>query len=141
MNSNRAYNFRKYRICFCASGVDPDDTLDEGYTDAQGNFQLDGSTRELTPIEPVLKIYHDCDDGIKVILELQNKIEIPQHHLNQPTKMLSDKNIKNMLFLCAKKSNYYLTSILPQSKDSSPLYSFVLINLSALPAEDQIHCP
>ena len=49
------------------SGPDPDDVLDEGYTDDEGNFQLKGSTRELTSIDPVLKIYHDCDDGVKVI--------------------------------------------------------------------------
>ncbi|XGW02309.1 hypothetical protein V3C99_014390 [Haemonchus contortus] len=46
-------------------GPDPDDALDEMYTDGNGNFQLQGSTRELTNIDPVLKIYHDCDDGIK----------------------------------------------------------------------------
>ncbi|VDM83920.1 unnamed protein product [Strongylus vulgaris] len=27
-------------------------------------MSLDGSERELTNIDPVLKIYHDCDDGI-----------------------------------------------------------------------------
>lgn len=47
-------------------GPDPDDVLDEGRTDSTGHFDLEGSTRELTSIDPVLKIYHDCDDGIKV---------------------------------------------------------------------------
>ena len=47
-------------------GPDPDDVLDEGFTDEQGNFELKGSTRELTSIDPVLKFYHDCDDGVKV---------------------------------------------------------------------------
>uniref|UniRef100_A0A1I7VRP1 Transthyretin-like family protein n=2 Tax=Loa loa TaxID=7209 RepID=A0A1I7VRP1_LOALO len=46
-------------------GPDPDDVLDENETDRSGNFDLQGSTRELTSIDPVLKIYHDCDDGIK----------------------------------------------------------------------------
>lgn len=40
--------------------------MDEGETDRNGNFDLEGNTRELTTIDPVLKIYHDCDDGIKV---------------------------------------------------------------------------
>ncbi|GMS79622.1 hypothetical protein PENTCL1PPCAC_1797, partial [Pristionchus entomophagus] len=44
------------------SGPDPDDVLDEGYTDANGRFSLKGSERELTPIDPIFKVYHDCDD-------------------------------------------------------------------------------
>lgn len=48
------------------SGPDPDDVLDEGTTDSNGGFELEGSTRELTTIDPVFKIYHDCDDGIRV---------------------------------------------------------------------------
>lgn len=47
-------------------GPDPDDELDAGYTDGSGMFQLSGGTAELTPIDPVFKVYHDCDDGIKV---------------------------------------------------------------------------
>uniref|UniRef100_A0A0N4ZQJ9 Transthyretin-like family protein n=1 Tax=Parastrongyloides trichosuri TaxID=131310 RepID=A0A0N4ZQJ9_PARTI len=47
------------------SGPDPDDLLDQGYTDANGEFLLKGDERELTNIDPRLKIYHDCDDGIK----------------------------------------------------------------------------
>uniref|UniRef100_A0A1I7ZBH8 Transthyretin-like family protein n=1 Tax=Steinernema glaseri TaxID=37863 RepID=A0A1I7ZBH8_9BILA len=59
-------------------GPDPDDVLDEAFTDSQGYFHLKGSTRELTPIDPVFKIYHDCDDGImpgqrKVKLYIPNK--------------------------------------------------------------------
>ncbi|KAK5971064.1 Precursor transthyretin like protein 1 [Trichostrongylus colubriformis] len=46
-------------------GPDPDDVLDEGYTDTNGEFKLQGSERELTNIDPVFKVYHDCDDGIK----------------------------------------------------------------------------
>ncbi|KAI3416170.1 hypothetical protein GPALN_005717 [Globodera pallida] len=59
-------------------GPDPDDVLDEAFTDMSGSFQLGGSTRELTNIDPVLKIYHDCDDGImpgqrKVKLRIPDK--------------------------------------------------------------------
>ncbi|KAK6752261.1 hypothetical protein RB195_003591 [Necator americanus] len=46
-------------------GPDPDDLLDQGVTDAQGNFKLKGSERETTDIDPVFKVYHDCDDGLK----------------------------------------------------------------------------
>ncbi|PIO64806.1 Transthyretin-like family protein, partial [Teladorsagia circumcincta] len=45
-------------------GPDPDDVLDAGYTDANGNFELFGSTAERTTIDPQLKFYHDCNDGI-----------------------------------------------------------------------------
>lgn len=48
------------------TGPDPDDLLDQGYTDSNGQFHLQGGTAELTPIDPVFKVYHDCDDGIKV---------------------------------------------------------------------------
>ncbi|CAB3396481.1 unnamed protein product [Caenorhabditis bovis] len=44
------------------TGPDPDDLLDQGYTDANGEFQLSGGTAELTPIDPIFKVYHDCDD-------------------------------------------------------------------------------
>ncbi|VDO87667.1 unnamed protein product [Haemonchus placei] len=47
------------------TGPDPDDLLDSGYTDSNGEFRLGGGTAEMTPIDPVFKVYHDCDDGIK----------------------------------------------------------------------------
>uniref|UniRef100_A0A1I7YS54 Transthyretin-like family protein n=1 Tax=Steinernema glaseri TaxID=37863 RepID=A0A1I7YS54_9BILA len=46
------------------AGPDLDDLLEEGHTDAEGRFRLAGHTSELTTIDPILKIYHDCDDGI-----------------------------------------------------------------------------
>uniref|UniRef100_A0A915EHT0 Transthyretin-like family protein n=1 Tax=Ditylenchus dipsaci TaxID=166011 RepID=A0A915EHT0_9BILA len=47
------------------SGPDPDDLLDQGYTDDNGEFKLQGSTMETTNIDPVFKVYHDCNDGMK----------------------------------------------------------------------------
>jgi len=44
------------------NGPDPDDTLDSGYTDSQGRFELKGDTREMTTIDPEVRIYHDCND-------------------------------------------------------------------------------
>ncbi|KAL6737064.1 hypothetical protein Aduo_010738 [Ancylostoma duodenale] len=47
------------------TGPDPDDLMAEAFTDARGEFNLKGSERETTNIDPVFKVYHDCDDGIK----------------------------------------------------------------------------
>uniref|UniRef100_A0A915PZB1 Transthyretin-like family protein n=1 Tax=Setaria digitata TaxID=48799 RepID=A0A915PZB1_9BILA len=47
-----------------SAGIDLDDLLQEGKTNDQGYFELSGYTSELTTINPVLKIYHDCNDGI-----------------------------------------------------------------------------
>lgn len=50
---------------------DSDDLLDEKFTDARGDFSVNGTTRELTTIEPELRIYHKCEDGGKVGLLLK----------------------------------------------------------------------
>ncbi|KAJ1351504.1 Transthyretin-like [Parelaphostrongylus tenuis] len=44
---------------------DPHDLLDQSYSNSSGEFHLTGATREFTAMEPVLSIYHDCNDGIK----------------------------------------------------------------------------
>ncbi|KAK5985446.1 Transthyretin domain containing protein [Trichostrongylus colubriformis] len=41
---------------------DPDDVLDQMYTSSDGIFRVSGSASELTPIDPELRIYHDCND-------------------------------------------------------------------------------
>ncbi|KAF7635214.1 hypothetical protein Mgra_00005329 [Meloidogyne graminicola] len=61
-------------------GPDPDDVLDEAFTDGSGSFLLRGSTRELTNIDPVLKIYHDCDDGI-MPGQRKVKLRIPSQYI------------------------------------------------------------
>lgn len=62
-------------------GPDPDDVLDEGFTNNDGTFLLQGSERELTNIDPVFKVYHDCDDGI---LPGQRKVKfrIPDKYIS-----------------------------------------------------------
>jgi len=56
-------NAAKVKIVDTDTGPDPDDLLDEGHTNTRGEFELNGSTRELTPIDPVLYVWHDCNDG------------------------------------------------------------------------------
>lgn len=46
---------------------DDDDLLDEKLTNKNGEFMLNGFTRELTTIEPELRIYFDCNDFDRVI--------------------------------------------------------------------------
>jgi hypothetical protein len=42
---------------------DIDDLLDFSLTDVNGEFNLKGSTFELTNIEPILRIYTNCNDN------------------------------------------------------------------------------
>ncbi|MFH4981586.1 hypothetical protein AB6A40_008295 [Gnathostoma spinigerum] len=46
------------------SGPDPDDLLDQSYTDSEGRFELTGVEMEFLMIDPVLKVYHDCNKGV-----------------------------------------------------------------------------
>ncbi|KHJ91812.1 Transthyretin-like family protein [Oesophagostomum dentatum] len=55
-------NYSKVRIVDIDYGPDPDDTLDEKRTDEHGRFEVTGTTHELTPIDPVLYIWHECRD-------------------------------------------------------------------------------
>ncbi|VDO59669.1 unnamed protein product, partial [Onchocerca flexuosa] len=57
-------NQTKVRIVDTDTGPDPDDVLDENTTDSDGKFELNGSTRELTDIDPVLYVWTDCNDGL-----------------------------------------------------------------------------
>ena len=47
-------------------GPDPDDMLDSGYTDENGDFSLSGDTVEFTNIDPELRVYHSCNNYVNV---------------------------------------------------------------------------
>uniref|UniRef100_A0A7E4V9V3 Transthyretin-like family protein n=1 Tax=Panagrellus redivivus TaxID=6233 RepID=A0A7E4V9V3_PANRE len=71
------------------TGPDLDDLLEEGHTNSHGYFELSGHTDELTTIDPILKIYHDCDDGL---MPCQRKVSftIPDKYIesgSHPTKI------------------------------------------------------
>ncbi|EYB87903.1 hypothetical protein Y032_0255g323 [Ancylostoma ceylanicum] len=55
-------NYSKVRIVDIDYGPDPDDTLDEKRTDERGRFEVSGTTHEMTPIDPVMYIWHECRD-------------------------------------------------------------------------------
>uniref|UniRef100_A0A915B268 Transthyretin-like protein 46 n=1 Tax=Parascaris univalens TaxID=6257 RepID=A0A915B268_PARUN len=78
-------------------GPDPDDVLDEGTTDSNGGFELEGSTRELTTIDPVFKIYHDCDDGIRPG-QRKVKLRIPSQYISggSHSKKIFDFGVLNL---------------------------------------------
>uniref|UniRef100_A0A914D648 Uncharacterized protein n=1 Tax=Acrobeloides nanus TaxID=290746 RepID=A0A914D648_9BILA len=70
-------NLTKVRIVDVDTGPDPDDTLDEKFVDNTGSFELNGYTRELTNIDPVLYVWHDCNDR-STPCHRKIKIVIPQ---------------------------------------------------------------
>ncbi|KRZ31707.1 Transthyretin-like protein 3, partial [Trichinella pseudospiralis] len=61
-----------------------DDVMDEKRTNANGEFHVDGQTSEITDIDPVLKIYHDCHDGKPC--QRRWKVEIPKRYIASPNK-------------------------------------------------------
>jgi len=41
-----------------------DDKMAEVRTNSYGDFLLDGEESEVTPVDPKLEIFHDCNDGL-----------------------------------------------------------------------------
>jgi len=62
--------------------IGPDDLLDEGYTEANGSFKLQGTTKEFTKIDPVFKVYTDCNDG-KMPCQRRIRWEIPNEYISK----------------------------------------------------------
>uniref|UniRef100_A0A915JQQ7 Uncharacterized protein n=1 Tax=Romanomermis culicivorax TaxID=13658 RepID=A0A915JQQ7_ROMCU len=67
-------------------GFDPDDLMGETRTDYDGEFRVSGQEKELTPIDPVLKIYHDCDDSRTPGLRMF-KIKLPNKYIDSNETM------------------------------------------------------
>ncbi|KRZ69179.1 Transthyretin-like protein 46, partial [Trichinella papuae] len=61
-----------------------DDTLDEKKTNEEGEFLVDGQTREMGSIDPVVKIYHDCHDGKPC--QRRWKFEVPKRYVTDSDK-------------------------------------------------------
>ncbi|OUC43003.1 Transthyretin-like family protein [Trichinella nativa] len=61
-----------------------DDTLDEKKTNSEGEFLVDGQTREMGTIDPVVKIYHDCHDGKPC--QRRWKFEVPKRYVTDSNK-------------------------------------------------------
>ncbi|KAE9547398.1 hypothetical protein FO519_009390 [Halicephalobus sp. NKZ332] len=62
--------------------IDIDDLMDEGVTDSEGRFELRGYEYEYTSIDPVLRIYHDCNnEDVSCLRELS--IVIPDNYISE----------------------------------------------------------
>ncbi|KAI6188439.1 hypothetical protein M3Y98_00355100 [Aphelenchoides besseyi] len=62
-------------------GPDPDDLLGQVRTDSDGSFSLHGDTLELTPIDPELRIYHECALHIP-LCKREWVIQIPNKYIS-----------------------------------------------------------
>ncbi|KAK6022009.1 Transthyretin-like family protein [Ostertagia ostertagi] len=92
-------------------GPDPDDLLDEGYTGDDGEFELQGGTAELTPIDPIFKVYHDCDDGIKPGSR-KVKFALPKSYITdgKTPKKTFDMGVLNLETIFAKEERELIVS-------------------------------
>ncbi|CAJ0929733.1 unnamed protein product, partial [Mesorhabditis belari] len=93
------------------SGPDPDDLLDQGYTDGNGEFSLQGGTAELTPIDPIFKVYHDCDDGI-MPGHRKVKFGLPKSYITEgkTPKKTFDIGVLNLETIFAKEEREMIIS-------------------------------
>uniref|UniRef100_A0A1I7UHJ7 Transthyretin-like family protein n=1 Tax=Caenorhabditis tropicalis TaxID=1561998 RepID=A0A1I7UHJ7_9PELO len=63
-------------------GIDADDLMASGKTNGNGDFEIAGHEDEVTPIDPKLNIYHDCNDGIKPC-QRKFTIKIPDSYISK----------------------------------------------------------
>ncbi|CAA98286.1 Transthyretin-like protein 46 [Caenorhabditis elegans] len=94
------------------TGPDPDDLLDQGYTDANGEFSLQGGTAELTPIDPVFKVYHKCDDSKLKPGARKVKLALPKSYITsgKVAKKTFDIGVLNLETVFAKEERELLVS-------------------------------
>ena len=88
----------KVKLIDLDTGPDPDDELAQCYTDSNGSFKLQGDTRELTNIDPQIRIYHNCSSGIN-LCPVEWTISIPDKYITFgqiPTEIfdLGDVNLE-----------------------------------------------
>ncbi|CAI2354763.1 unnamed protein product [Caenorhabditis sp. 36 PRJEB53466] len=93
------------------SGPDPDDLLEAGYTDANGEFALSGGEAELTPIDPIFKVYHDCDDKF-IPGHRKVKFLIPKSYITQGKvpKKTFDLGVLNLETIFPKEERELIVS-------------------------------
>ncbi|TMS36301.1 hypothetical protein L596_003496 [Steinernema carpocapsae] len=71
--------------------IDPDDLMASAFTNEDGEFYIEGHEMEWTNIDPVLKIYHKCNDA-GLPCDRKWKIWIPDkyitHNSRTPEKVM-----------------------------------------------------
>uniref|UniRef100_A0A914WDC4 Uncharacterized protein n=1 Tax=Plectus sambesii TaxID=2011161 RepID=A0A914WDC4_9BILA len=83
--------------------LDPDDQMACARSDKDGNFEIKGKTKEITTIDPYLKVYHDCNDKtlfgtVEKPCQRKWKVKIPSKYITSgenPTTFY-DNGIINM---------------------------------------------
>lgn len=53
--------------------------MGSAYTEEDGTFYVEGKTAEVTPIDPILKFYHDCDDDLPC--QRRWKLFLPKYNI------------------------------------------------------------
>lgn len=66
---------------FLPGFLDRDDKMASGKADSHGEFNLSGSTKEITGIEPYLVVFHDCKDGITPCQRVF-RVNVPKSYTN-----------------------------------------------------------
>uniref|UniRef100_A0A914X9Z7 Transthyretin-like family protein n=1 Tax=Plectus sambesii TaxID=2011161 RepID=A0A914X9Z7_9BILA len=96
MCDDKPLNNTRVKLWDDDSGPDPDEELASTRTDAQGRFELQGSTKEISNIDIRFKIYHDCDDIL--LCQRRVKFAIPSKYINNEEKVSKwfDAGILNM---------------------------------------------
>ncbi|VDM91693.1 unnamed protein product [Litomosoides sigmodontis] len=66
------------------TALNPDDVLNQTYTDEDGQFFVHGTTVEVTQIQPILKVYHTClHNGLPGLRKIH--FLVPRHFTNYGT--------------------------------------------------------
>jgi len=60
----------------------PDDEMGRAKTNANGEFEFNGTTAEMGNIEPYIKIYHDCNDAATPC-QRKTKLRIPDKFISR----------------------------------------------------------
>uniref|UniRef100_A0A1I7XP19 Transthyretin-like family protein n=1 Tax=Heterorhabditis bacteriophora TaxID=37862 RepID=A0A1I7XP19_HETBA len=98
-------------------GPDPDDELDQGYTNNDGEFHLSGGTTELTPIDPIFKVYHNCDDNIKPG-HRKLKFKLPKSYITEgkTPKKIFDIGVLNLETIFPEEEREMIVSRMRRAK-------------------------
>jgi len=74
-----------------------DDEMARTKTNANGEFQVEGTQNEMGEIDPYLKIFHDCNDA-GVPCQRKMKLRIPSKYITRSnaTKEIADIGILNL---------------------------------------------